>query len=71
MATPSMETASGVVAKVTGFGVFFGNALQFLNENATALGLLIALASAGVQWYYTRERNKREERELELKGRNE
>ena len=51
------KTATGATY-FTSAGLFIGSSLDWLNENAGALGVFIALATFSVNLYYQRKRNK-------------
>lgn len=64
-----LEKASGIAAKAVGFGTGLGTLFEFLSKNAAAIGVLVAIATMLVNLHYTRKRDKREERELQMRVR--
>ncbi len=45
---------ASLVAYATSGTLLVGDALQWLNENAGAVGALCAIATMGINWYYQR-----------------
>lgn len=55
----AQRLASGLTYAVSG-GLVVGDVLQFLNNNAGAVGALMAMATFGMNWYYQHQRRKRD-----------
>jgi hypothetical protein len=53
----AQRVAVGLTYTVSG-GLMVGDALQWLNNNAGAVGAIMAMLTFGVNWYYQRKRNR-------------
>lgn len=51
-------TTASVVTYSTGLGLWVGSAMQWLNENAGAIGVVIALVTALINLYYQRKNSR-------------
>ena len=55
----AQRLASGLTYTVSG-GLVVGDVLQFLNNNAGAVGAVMAMATFVMNWYYQHQRRKRD-----------
>ncbi|WP_027853840.1 HP1 family phage holin [Marinobacterium litorale] len=51
------RTAAGLTYTVSG-GLVLGDALQWLNNNAGAVGAIMAMLTFAVNWYYQHKRGR-------------
>lgn len=65
-----LENASGVIGISAGAGTAAGNVAGWMTQNATLIGLGIALAGFMLQAYFGYRRDLREYREHELRVQN-
>lgn len=55
----AQRLAAGLTYTFSG-GLVVGDVLQFLNNNAGAVGALMAMATFGMNWYYQHQRQNRD-----------
>lgn len=55
----AQRVTSGLTYAVSG-GLVVGDVLQFLNNNAGAVGAIMAMATFAMNWYYQHQRRKRD-----------
>ena len=67
MGLQKLENASGFVGFTSGVGTAAGSWIGWLNENATMIGLAIALLGLFGQLYFAWKRDSREEDEHRLR----
>ncbi|WP_010323016.1 HP1 family phage holin [Marinobacterium stanieri] len=58
-ADAAQRVAAGLTYTVSG-GLVVGDVLQFLNNNAGAVGAVMAMATFAMNWYYQHQRNNRD-----------
>jgi hypothetical protein len=54
----AQRVAAGLTYTVSG-GLVLGDALQWLNNNAGAVGAIMAMLTFGMNWYYQHKRNRK------------
>jgi len=55
----AQRLASGLTYTLS-VGLVLGDVLQFLNNNAGAVGAVMAMATFAMNWYYQHQRRKRD-----------